>query len=228
MATGGDEGLLSRILVLERCMQGWERESKSLEGQNKSLERQIKNLESQIKDLEGQIKDLEGQIKDLKGQIKDLDGENKSLEGQIKDLEDQIKTLEDWQMYRETCAESDSLIWGTPFLLGTVAELFQWCLRRQPSAKSLSNLFWKRRWSSAVRRASTYLRMSPPDFARFADSCIDERNANAAHFQTIDGLVDAIQHCRDLLTRYPSLQAQFPKQTLAINNFELLRAVFIF
>jgi hypothetical protein len=103
----------------------------------------------------------------LFGQIKDLEGEYKSLE-------DQIKTLEDWQMYRETCAESDSLIWGTPFLLGTVGELFQWCLRRQPSAKSLSNLFWKRRWSSAMRRTSTYLRMSPPNFARFADSYIDE------------------------------------------------------
>jgi hypothetical protein len=79
-----------------------------------------------------------------------------------------------------------------------------------------------------VRQTSTYLRRSPPNFARFVDSCINERNANVAHFQTIDGLVDAIQHCRDLLTRYPSLQAQFPKQTLAISNFELLKVVFIF
>jgi hypothetical protein len=186
MATGGDEDIRSRIVVLEKCMHVWERESKSLEGEIKSLEGHIKNLEGQNKSLEGQIKNLEG-----------------------------------WLMYRETCAESDSIIWGTPFLLGTVGKLFQWCLRRQPSAKSLSRLFWKRRWSSAVRQASAYLRMSPPDFARFADSCIDERNANAAHFQTIDGLVDAIQHCRDLFTRYPLLQAQFPKQALAISHFEL-------
>ncbi|CAK9197580.1 unnamed protein product [Sphagnum troendelagicum] len=104
-------------------------------------------------------------------------------------------------------AESDSMIWGRPFLLGTVGELFQWCLRKQPRAKSSSNLFWKRRRSSAVRRASSYLHMSRPDFARFADSCIDERNENAAHFQTVDELVDAIEHCRDLLARYPLLQA---------------------
>jgi hypothetical protein len=77
---------------------------------------------------------LEGKIKDLEGQIKDLESENKSLE-------DQIKTLENWQMYWETCAKSNSLIWGMPFLLGTVSELFQWCLRKQPNAKNLSNLF---------------------------------------------------------------------------------------
>jgi chaperonin cofactor prefoldin len=207
MATGGDEDIRSRIVVLEKCMHVWERESKSLEGE-------IKSLEGQNKSLEGQNKSLEGEIKSLEGHIKNLEGQNKSLEGQI-------KNLEGWLMYRETCAESDSIIWGTPFLLGTVGKLFQWCLRRQPSAKSLSRLFWKRRWSSAVRQASAYLRMSPPDFARFADSCIDERNANAAHFQTIDGLVDAIQHCRDLFTRYPLLQAQFPKQALAISHFEL-------
>jgi hypothetical protein len=70
--------------------------------------------------------------------------------------------------------------------------------------------------------------MSAPDFARFADSCIDEQNEIAAHFQSVDGLVDAIQHCRELLARYPLLQAQFPKQALAISNFELLQAIFNF
>jgi hypothetical protein len=79
-----------------------------------------------------------------------------------------------------------------------------------------------------VQWASTYLRMSPPDFARFVDSCIDKWNENAAHFQTVDGLVDAIQHCRDLLARYPLLQVQFPKHALAINHFEFLRAIFNF
>jgi hypothetical protein len=146
---------------------------------------------------------------------------NKSLEGQI-------KNLEAWQIYRKTCAESDSMIWGRPFLFGIVGELFQWCLQRQLSAKSSSNLFWKWRKSSVVRRTSTYLCMSPPDFARFTDSCIDEWNENVAHFQIIDGLVDTIQHCRYLLARYPLLQAQFPKHALAINHFELLRVVFNF
>ncbi len=228
MATGGDDDLLSRIVVLERCTHAWERERKRLEGQITSLEGENKSLEGQNESLEGQNKSLEGQIKSLEGQMKSLERRIKYLEGENTSLEGHITNLERWQLYRETCAESDSIIWGTPFLLGTVGELFQCCLRRQPSAKTLSNHFWKRRWSSAVRRASTYLSMSPPDFARFADSCIDERNANAAHFQTIDGLVDAIQHCRHLLTRYPLLQAQFPKQSLAISHFELLRAVFNF
>ncbi|CAK9197653.1 unnamed protein product [Sphagnum troendelagicum] len=120
------------------------------------------------------------------------------------------------------------MIWGRPFLLGTVGELFQWCLRKQLRAKSSNNLFWKRRGSSAVRPAPSCLRMSPPDFTRFADSCIDGRNENAAHFQTVDELVDAIQHCRNFLARYPLLQAQFPKQALAISHFELLRAVYNF
>jgi len=99
---------------------------------------------------------------------------NISLEGVNKSLEGQIKNFEAWQIYRETCAELDSMIWGRPFLLGTIGKLFQWCLQRQPSAKSSSNLFWKRRRSLAMRRASTYLRMSHPDFARFANSCVDE------------------------------------------------------
>jgi hypothetical protein len=153
--------------------------------------------------------------------VKNLEGDNIILRGQI-------KYLETWQIYQATCAESDSMIWGRPFLIGTVGEVFQWCLHRQSSAKHSSNLFWKLRRSSAVQRASTYLRMSAPDFARFADSCINERNEITAHFQSVDGLVDAIQHCRDLLARYPLLQAQFSKQALAISNFELLRAIFNF
>jgi len=112
-------------------MHAWERERKRLEGQ-------MKNLEGENISFKGHIRSLEGDIKSLEGQMKNLEGENISLEGQI-------KILEAWQIYGETCAESDSMIWGRPFLLGTVGELFQWCLRKQPRAKSSSNLFWKRR-----------------------------------------------------------------------------------
>jgi hypothetical protein len=229
MASGGDADFQSRIVLFERSMHArsmhaWERERKSLEGR--------------MKKLEGENISLKGHIKSLEGQMKNLEGQNISLEGQI-------KILEARQIYGETCAESDSMIWGRPFLFGTVGKPFQWCLRKQPRAKSSINLFWKRRrssarakssstlfWkrrrSSAVRRASSYLRMSPPDFARFADSCIDEQKENAAHFQTVDELVDAIPHCRDLLARSPLLQVQFSKPALAISHSELLRAVYNF
>ncbi|CAM6035517.1 unnamed protein product [Sphagnum compactum] len=56
MATDGDEDLRSQIVVLERCMHAWERESKSLEGEIKSLDGQIKSLGGHIKSLEGQNK----------------------------------------------------------------------------------------------------------------------------------------------------------------------------
>jgi hypothetical protein len=200
MASGDDADFRSRIAVLERSIHVWDRERKS---------------------LEGHIERLEGHIESLEGQVKNLEGDNIILRGQI-------KYLEKWQIYQAACAELDSMIWGRPFFFGTIGEVFQWCLHRQPSAKHLSNLFWKLRRSSAIRRASTCLCMSAPDFARFADFCIDERNEIAAHFQSVDRLVDAIQHCRDLLVRYPLLQAQFSKQALAISNFELLRVIFNF
>jgi hypothetical protein len=73
---------------------------------------------------ERERKSLYGQIKSLEGQMKNLEGENISLEGVNKSLEGQIKNLEAWQIYQETCAELDSMIWGRPFLLGTIGELF--------------------------------------------------------------------------------------------------------
>jgi hypothetical protein len=178
MASGDDADFRSRIAVLERSIHAWDRERKSLEGH-------IERLEGQVKNLEGDNIILRGHIESLEGQVKNLEGDNIILTGQI-------KYLEEWQIYQAACAESDSMIWGRPFLIGTVGEVFQWCLHRQPSSKHSSNLFWKLRRSSAIRRASTCLRMSAPDFARFADSCIDERNEIAPHFQSVDGLVDAI------------------------------------
>ncbi len=61
--------------------------------------------------------------------MKNLKDENISLEGMNKSQEGQIKNFEACQIYRETCVELDSMIWGRPFLLGTVGELFQWCMR---------------------------------------------------------------------------------------------------
>jgi hypothetical protein len=79
-----------------------------------------------------------------------------------------------------------------------------------------------------MQRMSTYLKMFPPNYAKFVDFCIDEWNVKVAHFEIINKFINASQHCWDLLMRYSLFYAQFPKHTLTINHFKFLKAIFKF